>query len=227
MNRIYTLIKNGMPVKDVSKGFVKSIHTAGVGAWLFLVIVILNFMQFGSSSVTPWGAPVAGRVTEAQQGALEYLEEQARHFVDQPGVVPDQDWRAYLRARRLDYKGDLALCQNKWLVGRLRRWASTLARGETIMQCSPVRFRWVWAQARKELRVPERYTPYGLRRGGATSCFRDTSSFDRVADRGRWGSVSACRLYVTTSLQAAAMQDFAGHHPLWQRWASRLWELPA
>ncbi len=35
------------------------------------------------------------------------------------------------------------LCRNKWLVGRLRRWASTLARGETVMQCSQVRFRWV------------------------------------------------------------------------------------
>ncbi len=119
------------------------------------------------------------------------------------------------------------LCGNKWLKGRLRHWTGTLPRGETIMQCSPVRFRWIWAQARKELRVPERYTPYGLRRGGATTCFRATSSFDRVADRGRWGSVAACRLYVTTSLQAAARQDFVGHHSLWQRWASRLWEIPA
>ena len=98
-HRIYTLIKNGMPVKEISKSFVKSIHTAGVGAWLFLLITIRNFMQFGSASVTPWSAPVVGCVTAAQQGALEYLEEQAKHFVDQPGVVPGQDWRAYLRAR--------------------------------------------------------------------------------------------------------------------------------
>ena len=33
-----------------------------------------------------------GCVTAAQQGALGYLEEQARQFVGQPGVVPDQDW---------------------------------------------------------------------------------------------------------------------------------------
>ncbi len=98
-----------MPLKEISKSFGKSIHTAGVGAWLFLLILILNFMQFGSSPVTPWTAPVLGCVTEAQQGALDYLEEQARHFVDQPGVVPDQDWRAYLRARSVDYREDLVL----------------------------------------------------------------------------------------------------------------------
>ncbi len=34
-------------------------------------------------------------------------------------------------------------------------------------------------------------------------------------------------VYVTTSLQAAARQHFVGHHSLWQRWASRLWEIPA
>ena len=175
-NRIYTLIKNGMPAKEVSKSFVKTIHTAGIGAWVFLVIVILNFMYFGSSAVTPWSAPGAGCLTAAP-----------------------------------------------WLVGRMRRWVSTLARGETVMQCSQGRFRWVWAQARKELRVPERYAPYGLRRGGATSCFRDTGAFDRVCDRGRWGSVSACRIYIATALQAAAIEDYAGHHPLWQRWASKLW----
>ncbi len=79
------------------------------GAWRYLLIVILNFMQFGSSKVTPWTAPAVGCVTAAQLGTLNYLVEQARHFVGQPGVVPDQDWRAYLRARRMDYKGDLVL----------------------------------------------------------------------------------------------------------------------
>ena len=145
-------------------------------------------------------------------------------------VAPKQGLLLSLRDTKMGQRLGVTqqvLCKNKWLVGRLRRWASTLARGETIMQCSQVRFRWVWAQARKELRVAERYTPYGLRRGGATSCFRETGSFDRVCDRGRWGIVSACRIYVTTSLQAAAMEDYAGHHSLWQRWASKLWQLPA
>ena len=31
-HRIFSLIKIGMPVKEISKGFGKSIHTAGVGA---------------------------------------------------------------------------------------------------------------------------------------------------------------------------------------------------
>ena len=72
------------------EGFGKSFHTAGVGAWLCLLVVILNFMQFGSSSVSPWPAPASGCVTAARRGALDYLEEQARHCVDLPGVAPDK-----------------------------------------------------------------------------------------------------------------------------------------
>ena len=77
-------------MKEIYEGFGKSIHTAGVGAWLCLLIAILNFMQFGSSSVSPWPAPASGCVTAARRGALDYLEEQARHFVDLPGVAPDK-----------------------------------------------------------------------------------------------------------------------------------------
>ncbi len=80
----------GSPVKEIYEGFGESIHTAGVGAWLCLLIAILNFMQFGSSSVSPWPAPASGCVTAARRGALDYLEEQARHFVDLPGVAPDK-----------------------------------------------------------------------------------------------------------------------------------------
>ncbi len=167
-----------MPVKDVSKGFVKSIHTAGVGAWLFLMIVILNFIQFGSSSVTPWSSPVAGCITEAHQGALEYLEEQARHFVDQPGVVPDQDWRAYLRARRLDYKGDLVL------------------RGLPL----------TWKQVAPGL-PPE-----------------DAS---RSADATAIAAPGMRRYLEEPSLSIRPQEDYTGHHPWWQRWASKLWQLPA
>ncbi len=61
-----------------------------MGAWLCLLIAILDFMQFGSSSVSPWPAPASGCVTAARRGALDYLEEQARHFVDLPGVAPDK-----------------------------------------------------------------------------------------------------------------------------------------
>ncbi len=119
------------------------------------------------------------------------------------------------------------LCSSPWLAARLRRRAGGLRPGETLLDCTPVRFRQLWSGARRRLKLPGKYAVYGLRRGGATGFFRRTGSFDRVCDRGRWGSVVACRIYVTTALQDASMQEFAVHNPLWERWAAKLWQLPA
>ena len=77
------------------------------------------------------------------------------------------------------------------------------------------------------LKFPAKFTVYGLRRGGATGLFRRTGSFDTVCDRGRWGNVSACRIYVTTALQDAASEEFASHDNLWERWAQKIRRLPA
>ena len=38
--------------------------------------------------------------------------------------------------------------------------------------------------------------PYSLRRGGATTYFLRTQSYDKVADRGRWGSERTARIYI-------------------------------
>ena len=77
-------------MKEIYESFGKSIHTAGVGAGLCLLFAILNLMPFGSSSVSPGAAPASGCVTTARRGALDHLEEPARHFVDLPGVAPDK-----------------------------------------------------------------------------------------------------------------------------------------
>ena len=45
---------------------------------------------------------------------------------------------------------------------------------------------------------------YSIRRGAATSMFRECASFDKVADRGRWRNIKTCRGYVDSALQDAA-----------------------
>ena len=90
-----------------------------------------------------------------------------------------------------------------------------------------MRFRQLWSRARSRLKVPAKFTMYGLRRGGATGLFRRTGSFDTVCDRGRWGNVSSCRIYVTTALQDASQEEFACHNELWERWAENLWQIAA
>ena len=121
----------------------------------------------------------------------------------------------------------IVVCQNRWLAARVRHLAHSRPTGSTLLGIAPTEFRKQWQLARKTLSLPDSYTPYGLRRGGATSHFRETGSFDKVCDRGRWGTTSAARIYVTTALQHAAELDAASKHLLWRRWAGELWSLPA
>ncbi len=108
-DRLLTLLRCGTSFHDVSLGFQKTIHAAGISAWLFLLIVALNFLHFGYGEVTDWSAPRASCLPEGQQSAWAYLLEQAAFFVEQPGVVPDTDWGEYLKARRMDYNGNLVM----------------------------------------------------------------------------------------------------------------------
>ena len=59
-----------------------------------------------------------------------------------------------------------------------------------------------------------RLTAYGLRRGGATKFFHDCGSVDLLADKGRWQSVRAARIYVDSAVAQLAfwsmLQDSRG-----------------
>ena len=57
---------------------------------------------------------------------------------------------------------------------------------------------------------PERLTPHGFRRGGATWYFGLHESYDTTAAHGRWSQVTTCRLYVdhaNVELSRAALTD--------------------
>ena len=45
-----------------------------------------------------------------------------------------------------------------------------------------------------------RFTPYSIRRGGATAFFRVTRNMEATLDRGRWSNVKAARIYVNDGL---------------------------
>ena len=97
-----------------------------------------------------------------------------------------------------------------WVVPRLRHAVRSTASGQLLLGMTPARFRAMWKAARDSLRLPQHYTPYSLRRGGATAMFSLCGSFDRVADVGRWGFLSACRKYITTGLQEVASAEDVG-----------------
>ena len=96
---------------------------------------------------------------------------------------------------------------DEWLLGKLRLLHARIRSGFPLLGVSPTEFRRQWRLARIAVGVPAKYTPYSLRRGGATRMFHHCGSFDQVADKGRWGSLAALRLYITTALAEMASDD--------------------
>ena len=48
------------------------------------------------------------------------------------------------------------------------------------------------------------YLPYSLRRGAATSAYREGMGFDQLLAKGRWQHIATARLYLDQSLQELA-----------------------
>ena len=90
--------------------------------------------------------------------------------------------------------------KDPWLVPRVRWLLLQRPKGALLLPCTPDRFRKLWAKARRRCLLPREYTPYSLRRGGATCQFQLAGSFAKVAERGRWTSERAVRIYVNKAL---------------------------
>ena len=105
-----------------------------------------------------------------------------------------------------------------WLVACFSAMVQDKQRGQRLVSCDPATFRKRWKQALKALRIPAVYNPYGLRRGGATSLFLHTGSFDRVMEKGRWRSLHAMRQYLNLSMGklAADTEHSAFEHVCFQ-----------
>ena len=52
------------------------------------------------------------------------------------------------------------------------------------------------------------YMPYSLRRGGATTLFKETANLDLVMVRGRWQSQRTARIYVNDGMAATKEESF-------------------
>ena len=90
--------------------------------------------------------------------------------------------------------------KSKWLRQRfLDAWSATTP-GFPLLGMQPQSFRKIWKTALRATGVPTSYTPYSLRRGGATCWFQVTGSFDMVVDQGRWLNAKSCRNYISSAL---------------------------
>ena len=85
-----------------------------------------------------------------------------------------------------------ALCKNKQA-------------GELLLDISVYRFRAIWRDAVEALRLTHlRVQPYSIRRGGATSAYRQGMSFEELMSRGRWQHLATARIYLDEGLQEAS-----------------------
>jgi hypothetical protein len=97
-----------------------------------------------------------------------------------------------------------------WILEWLPAYTRAFPHTGCCMQLTDGQFRRTWSQIRAELGLPVAFTPYGIRRGGATHFFQECGSFSLVSDRGRWSTERATRIYVTSALQDLAALSLTG-----------------
>ena len=93
----------------------------------------------------------------------------------------------------------------------IRRQGAT----EKLISCLPYLFRKRWHECVVALQLdPAQYTPYSLRRGGATHDFSVHVFVDRSLERGRWQCVRTAWIYVRAGEEALARIAFSAEQQL-------------
>ena len=88
-------------------------------------------------------------------------------------------------------------------------WARKHRHFGRLVGHSPSQFRKKWKSYITALGLDaDEFTPYSLRRGGATYDYIQTGSLDRSLVRGRWQSIKAARIYVRQGEELLAKLTF-------------------
>eukprot|EP00438_Fugacium_kawagutii_P016319 Skav222801 [mRNA] locus=scaffold1419:399983:408357:+ [translate_table: standard] len=78
-----------------------------------------------------------------------------------------------------------------------------LSPGDTLSQVSNYAFRKLWKDLLVELRLDQcGYMPYSLRRGAATSAYKQGVPLDVLVTKGRWQHIPTARIYLDQGLQS-------------------------
>ena len=98
-------------------------------------------------------------------------------------------------------------CTDPWLAPILAKLVRTTPAGTKLLRIDGFKFRRIWERGRAALGLPPKYTPYSIRRGGATALFKHSGSYDKVMEKGRWGIAKAMRGYVNAALTEIPQHD--------------------
>ena len=124
--------------------------------------------------------------TGKQQGAVIFLKD------TKGGQRKQLQWEKVTVYEKVALDCLFALCRSK--------------RGaELLLDLSVYRFRAIWKDAVKALKLDHlKVQPYSIRRGGATSAYRQGLTFEELVSRGRWVHLATARIYLDEGLQELA-----------------------
>eukprot|EP00438_Fugacium_kawagutii_P000873 Skav218505 [mRNA] locus=scaffold1564:7454:12902:+ [translate_table: standard] len=120
----------------------------------------------------------------------------------QSAVIFLQDTKTTQRNQLLWEK---VILQEQVAVAALRRLCANKAPDDFLTSTSVVKFRELWKLVVSHLGLSSlHYIPYSLRRGGATSNYRQGTTLDQLLEKGRWKHLQTARLYLDQGLQEYA-----------------------
>ena len=109
------------------------------------------------------------------------------------------------------------------VCGMLRQLCRGKLPGDRLLPDSPASYRKQFKKALKVLYLDEGlYSPYSLRRGGATFDFRSHGRIEKTLIRGRWASTRSARIYITEGLASIAQLETTARQAQLIKVASRL-----
>jgi len=116
-------------------------------------------------------------------------------------VRPDLLTRLQARTKGVSRSGGI---EGVWLsdevvVRGLCKCAGRFMPGDALLQRTAAQFRKCFVAASADCEADEGVSPYSLRRGGATWCFRLHGSMGRRMELGVWSHLKTARVYVNTA----------------------------
>ncbi len=115
--RILQAFAAGALPADVRRDFPSAVPPAARSAWIFLLILLVNFLHLGWSEVNTLEQRVPADYTDAQLSVLEHFGRQVDYFLKDDKPLPGVDWDLLMATKAVDYNPDLVL------KGRPVSWA--------------------------------------------------------------------------------------------------------
>ncbi len=106
---ILAALAGGATPAHVRKDFGRALPRAGRAAWIFLLILVVNFLHLGWSRAQTLEGTFPQDLTQAQLSSLAFFEGQVDYFLRDDHEVNPIDWAQLLQSTSVSYNQELVL----------------------------------------------------------------------------------------------------------------------